>query len=131
MDVDLQGIVKRIKPLWQTLTDGGLIVLTDGGVSPGSIRGKKLPVAVQRAVRENASLEPLETRKAFWWVISPSPQLRGHVQLVAWAREDKGWKDLLQSWTDMLTIASSETAVADRLTEALVEAWGRLCSTQR
>ena len=126
MDVDLQGIVKDIKPLWQSLTDGGLCVITEGGSSPQSLRGKKLPVAVRRAVRENASLEPLETRGMFWWVISPSSDLRGQVQLIAWANEDKGWKDLLQSWTDMLTIASSETAVADRLTEALVEAWDRL-----
>ncbi|HEY46201.1 MAG TPA: SpoIIE family protein phosphatase [Anaerolineae bacterium] len=126
MDVDLLGIVKRIKPLWQSLTDGGLCVITEGGNSPGSIRGKKLPATVRHAVREKARLEPLEIRGNFWWVISPSPYLRGQVQLVAWATEDRGWKDLLQSWTDMLTIACSETAVADRLTEALVEAWDRL-----
>jgi serine phosphatase RsbU (regulator of sigma subunit)/anti-sigma regulatory factor (Ser/Thr protein kinase) len=126
MDVDLKGITSRIKPLWQSLTNGGLCVITEDGSSPQSIRGKKLPAAVRRAVRDKASLSPLETRGRFWWVISPSPELRGQVQLVAWAAEDKGWKGLLQSWTDMLTIASSETAVADRLTEALVEAWDRL-----
>ena len=126
MDVDLQGMERRIKHLWQSLTDGGLCLITEDGTSPQSIRGKKLPVDVRRAVREKASLEPLETRGRFWWVIFPSPDLRDQVQLVAWATEDKGWVDLLQSWTDMLTIACSETAVADRLTEALVEAWDRL-----
>ncbi len=126
MDVDLQGIVRRIKPLWESLTGGGLCVVEDGGSPPCSILGRKLPVAVRRAVREKTRLEPLEIRGKFWWVISPSPSLRRQVQLTAWAGEDRGWVDLLQSWTDMLAIASSETAVADRLTEALVEAWDRL-----
>jgi hypothetical protein len=127
MDVDLQGMVRRLKHLWQTLTDGGLFVVMErGGTQPQSIRGKKLPAAVRQALREDAKLDPFETRGRFWWVISPSPDLRGQIQLVAWAEEDRGWKDLLQTWTDMLTIACSESAVADRLTEALVEAWDRL-----
>ncbi|HEY44311.1 MAG TPA: SpoIIE family protein phosphatase [Anaerolineae bacterium] len=117
---------KRLAHLWQALTDGGLSVVTEEGPSPQSIRGQKLPADVNLALREYTTLDPFETRGRFWWVISPSPDLRGQVQLVAWSTEDKAWKDLLQTWTDMLTIACSEGAVADRLTEALVEAWDRL-----
>jgi serine phosphatase RsbU (regulator of sigma subunit)/anti-sigma regulatory factor (Ser/Thr protein kinase) len=126
MDIDLQGMVRRLIHLWQTLTDGGLSVVMEGETPPRSIRGLKIPADVRQALREDKKLEPFETRERFWWVVYPSSDLRTRIQLVAWAAEDRAWKDFLQTWTDMLSIACSESAVADRLTEALVEAWDRL-----
>ena len=126
MEGDLVAVFKSIKRLWHTTTEGGLSIVGRGDRPAGSVRGRKLPAAVRRALIEESPLDALKTGRGFWWVTSPSPSLLGRVQLIAWAPNDKGWGHFLQIWTDMLAFSLGEKAVADRLTEALVDAWDRL-----
>jgi len=126
MEGDLGSVFKSIKRLWHTTTGGGLAVLGGNDRPSGSVQGRKLPAAVQRALIEESPLDALKTGRGFWWVTSPSPGLLGRVQLIAWAPNDEGWGHFLQTWTDMLAFSLGEKAVADRLTEALVDAWDRL-----
>lgn len=126
MEMDLAAVFDRPKRLWHSLTGGGLAVVEGESKPMRSVRGRKLPVAIRNALTEGSTLDAHKTRGGVWWATVPSLGLQSQVRLVAWAASDDNWGDILQVWTDMLAFAKGEHAVADRLTEALVNAWDRL-----
>jgi len=111
---------------WAQLTAGGLAVCADGSWVLGEAPKPSVPAAVRRAVDERSSLEAHAARRRVWWVTAPDRAEPGGIQMVAWAREGRGWGALLRGWSALLSRVIEESSTADGLTAELINAWDRL-----
>ncbi len=126
MKEDIADLYQLLTQTWKGMTSGEFFLLPPGAVLHEVIAGKDIPLDILQAYERGDDLYHRTVGDRTWWLIKTVSDEDKTSHLLAWAKEEGTWEEILLTWAKLFSQASIEQRVSADLSAELVRAWDRL-----
>lgn len=126
MKEDIADLYQLLTQTWKGMTSGEFFFIPSGSVLQEVITGKEIPREIIQAHESGNDIQHLAVGDRVWWLIKIVSDEERSSFLLAWAKEDGPWDEMLLTWARLFSQASVEQRVSADLSAELVRAWDRL-----